>query len=220
MEILEGTRTDLTCAVLLIDDLTGMPPIGRMKVEMSEPEFKGILNRSGYYLFLNLNDKLLDVNSMIIVSDNNGNKYYQDRLLSLSKIEIAVNYPVIEVELLPATSYPFPTGTTLVRGIVLMDAIEAGKTIRVPVSGAKVEIKERGLVYVTNGRGDFVFYFKNLKSEDIVHEGQKKFIRMGSDTTFKLSVSCKGYKPYESSGHKAEFQTTTVINAVLEAEPV
>jgi hypothetical protein len=207
--------TDMTFAVLPEDDFTGEAPIGKLNVSIKEIDYAPVINRSGYYLFLNLEDKLPDNNTLIVESDSR--KYYHDQQISLLKADIT-NHSVVRVVLLPTSAYPFPSGTTLVRGIIVTEVMQGGNTIEKPVSGAKVEIKQRGLVCLTGDKGDFVFYFKDLRVEDILIEDQKKFIKMGMGTEFDLSVTCEGYKFFEESGHKAEAYTTTVVNATLEPE--
>lgn len=219
MEIHESLQTDLTCAVLLVDDFTGKTPLGRLKVAINKEIGRyGIANRSGYYLFLNLKDRLLDSSENTISVESQEN-YYQGKVIFFSKAEIA-NNPVVTINLFPSTSYPFSSNETLVRGTVMTEATLDGNTFLKPVSGAKVEIPARNLQFITGHSGDFIFCFSNLRKEDVVvADGQKRFIKMGSSTSFDLAITCKGFKSLNQPNCRAQAYTTTVIHtSPLEVE--
>jgi hypothetical protein len=208
MEILESIRSDLTLAALPIDDLTGKMPLGKLRVIVKELGYDGILNKSGYYIFLDSNDKLLDINTLTVESKE---KYYREASVLVSKDSLENNL-VVRVDLFPSASYPFASNETLVRGTIVTITTIDGKQVSRPVPRAKVEIQARNLTYMTGDNGDFVFYFKGLREEDVVDEDHKKFIRMGTSTTFDLSITCEGYEFVNQPDCKAEVYKTTVIH--------
>ena len=89
------------------------------------------------------------------------------------------------------------------------------KPLRKPVLGAEVELKDRDLTYTTEKNGDFLFYFKDLKEEDIIEKDEKKFIRMGNDTETDLIVTCPGFIDFKKSGCEFEVGKTAVFTVIL-----
>jgi hypothetical protein len=214
---------NLTIAVLPKDDFIGQKPIGRLKVFVKELEDHiPIINKSGYYVFLDINNKLEDDHSLVIESEE---KFYFRKSITIREIkqlqDLKTN-PAIEISLIPNASYPFSDGVSLGRGTVLTEQLGGGGReeensilLRKPVLGAKVELKDRDLTYTTEKNGDFLFYFKNLKEEDIIEKDEKKFIRMGNDTETDLIVTCPGFIDFKKSGCEFEVGKTAVFTVIL-----
>src|SRR5207247_1762399 len=185
---------NLSFAVLLVDDFTGAKPTTGITVSLKEPYRKGVLNDSGYYLFLDL-----DNSSKYTIAIQSDIDLYgaSEMTIDLEILRQDPNFqknPVVSVTLLPNTSYPFPLETTIINGIVqaVVPTFQGGSNEKAPVVGARVKIAERNLTYHTSERGDYFFYFKNLRTEDIVEEeiqpgqGTKRFIKMGASSSFTL----------------------------------
>jgi len=239
----ETFKSKLTLAVLLVDDFTGEAPIGDFEVSINQLSLMAQRNISGYYLFVDQADRLRDEYLLEIKNianpeartKNSELENYKsnfcivgsDLLERIQPMPILVgdinqnlqNDPVVRIALVPNTAYPFANGETLIRGIVQAAGVDSnGNSVIIPVAGAKVQIWDNKFSYDTDERGDFVFYFKNLKNEDIVQEDQKKFIKMGSDTVFDLNVSCEGFENFARENLRAEFGKTTTVNVTLVKE--
>lgn len=89
---------------------------------------------------------------------------------------------IIRIVLKPKPSYPFPSGATLIRGMV-QDS--DGN----PVSEAKVEVAGKKVSNRTTVKGEFVLYFKALTEDDIIIEDSKKFVKGNGDKTICLEAT-------------------------------
>lgn len=79
---------------------------------------------------------------------------------------MAMKNPVVQINLKPSPSYPFPGNATLIRGQVLWGP---GAKQGFPVDGANVNIVGKSMGTKTDINGEFVFYFRGLKSADITN---------------------------------------------------
>jgi len=215
---------NLSFAVLPVDDFTGERPLNTLKVSLQEPYREGIPNNSGYYLFLDL-----DANAkytIVVESDSDQYANYETTIdmATLRQDPTFQKNPVIPVSLLPNTAYPFSPQTTLIRGIV-QTAVASSGANNTPVAGAEAKINERNLTYITSEKGDYIFYFKKLRTEDIIEEevqpgqGKKRFIKMGTSSLFTLVVNHPDYTEFKQSNNRAEESKTTVLNVVLIGSP-
>ena len=136
------------------------------------------MNSTGYYLFLDIENNINggDENHITIAVDS---EYFIpfEKLINLKEmIENHINFqrnPVVEVRLKPNVAYPFPPGTSLIRGVVF------DSESKEPVPDAKVQLDDRNLVATTDENGEFLFYFGELKASDIMQkqvpdQGSKK----------------------------------------------
>lgn len=154
---------NLSFAVMLIDDYTGERPVGRIQVEIKEIDRRALKNSSGYYFFTGLETGKYNVSI-------NPELYFPEEIIvDMSTFSDPKN-PVIEVNgkpevaLKPNPRYPFPVSSTLVRG-----RIESGSGK--PVASLKVGVKGKSIENITDKRGEFVLYFKDIvKTENIVLE--------------------------------------------------
>jgi hypothetical protein len=108
----------ISFAVLLVDDFTGENPAPGISVWLKEPYREGILNNSGYYLFLDLDNSA----KYTIVVQSDLNPYSaSETTIDLAILRQDPNFqknPVVSITLFLNTSYPFPLGTTTIKGIV------------------------------------------------------------------------------------------------------
>jgi hypothetical protein len=204
MPVIDGYRiyapqtltTRLSMAVSLVDDYTGKQPEGKVKVFLKGKKIKSIKNPSGYYLFLDLPEKEYIVRVEA--------SYYIQAEIPGKPAELDPLAPVIEIELKPKPSYPFPTGATLIRGMV-RDVHEK------PVEDAGVEVVGMEVSNRTTEKGEFLLYFKELGEEDLV---SKKFIKgiMGKKLRLKAAQGSKiGFMDLE----QVEEGKTTVLKGDL-----
>jgi hypothetical protein len=180
--------TRLSVAVSLMDDFTGEQPIGSVMVFLSVPRLEPIKNPSGYYLFLDLPDSEYQVRVE--------SAYYFDVNEKVVPANLAPLNPVIEIILKPKPSYPFSSGTTLIRGMV-RDSDEN------PVPGAQVEVSGKGINNMTSEKG--------LKDDDLIND---KFIKDNGDKIVFLEAI------NESASGKVEVEQVEVGKTTILEAPI
>jgi hypothetical protein len=173
---MEVLVTELSLAIELIDDFTDRQPIGEIKVVVKEQNIQALRNRSGYHLFLAPDlpegDHKVQVRSL----------YYFDEKTNVT-LPLETPQSPVKIILKPKPSYPFPSGATLLRGIVQG---QDGS----PVSGATVTAKlteGKEVSNQTSEKGEFALYFKALTEEDIEIVDGKKFVK-GEDGTESIEL--------------------------------
>jgi len=203
----------MTFAVLPIDDFTGECPLGKIKIYFNHIKYESATNSSGYYLFLNLQDALLDSGNILKLESVE--QYYQEKSITFSKDDITTNNLVFQINLGPSGSYPFGKDKTLIKGTIMTEISTNGEVLLKPIVGANVELGARNLNANSDDNGVFVFYFKNLREEDIIVEDKKNFINMGGTNIFDLLITSQNYNPIQVTNCKAEMYKTTVISTQL-----
>jgi hypothetical protein len=143
--------TDLSMAVWLVDEYTKKEPIGYIKVTVKEGDIEAVKNLSGYYCFIDMATGNYTVN---IKSD-----WYFPKETTVDISTLDPKNPAVEIELKPMPSYPFPKHATVVRGVVM--------GTNGPVANADIEVVDKTIKTITDDRGEFVLYFKGIKTEDI-----------------------------------------------------
>lgn len=196
----QTVTTKLSMAVSLIDDYTGKRPTGWVKVFLEGEDLKSIKNPGGYYLFINLPGNEYQVH---VEAEHYFN---EDKTVKLSDLD-PLN-PVVQVKLNPRPSYPFPSGTTLIRGMVC-DVDEN------PVPGVKVEVLEKNVINITTEKGEFVLYFKGLTEDNIKKEGGKRFVKVDSNTTVSLEAAWDSKKGSSNLEKVEEGQTTVLEEPII-----
>jgi hypothetical protein len=188
--------TRLSMAISLVDDYTGKQPDGKVKVFLKGKKIKSIKNPSGYYLFLDLPEE-----EYIIRVEAS---HYFEVEIPGKPAELDPLAPVLEVKIKPKPSYTFPTGATLIRGMV-RDVHEK------PVEDAEVEVVGIDVSNRTSEKGEFVLYFKALGEDNLVN---KKFVKgiMGKKLRLKATQGSKiGFMDLE----QVEEGKTTVLQGDL-----
>ncbi len=151
----------LSFAIWLIDDYTEGKPVGGIRVEIKDTGKKAFRNLSGYYCFTGLEAGSYTVSIKPEL-------YFPEEIIADMLAFSDPKNPVVEVNgkpeiaLKPNPGYPFPASATLVRGL-----IESGSGK--PVAGLRVRVKGKDIENLTDSRGEFVLYFKNLvKTEEVI----------------------------------------------------
>jgi hypothetical protein len=152
--------TNLTFAVWLVDEFTQQRPVGAAQVMLKDGNVKAPQNLSGYFLFNDLAPGIYTVRSEL--------EFYHPAEETVDTTTLDPKSPVLQIVLKPAPQYPFPAGGTILRGLV---------TNGEPVVGAAVSVTGKPITTVTGGHGEFVLYFKGIKTETITVVIQK-----GADT--------------------------------------
>lgn len=151
----------LSFAVWVIDEYTGQKPSGKIRVEIKETGKKASQNFSGYYFFTDLHAEgsyTLSIKSEL---------YFPEEITVDMSAFSDPKKPVIEINgkpeiaLKPNPGYPFSGNATLLRGQI---ESSSGK----PVAGLRVGVDGKNIENLTDSRGEFVLYFKNIiKSEEV-----------------------------------------------------
>jgi hypothetical protein len=174
MSVLLETRvTRLSLAVRLLDDFTGAGPRGAVSVAIGDRT--ALRKPSGHFLFLDLPPGMV----LVTVAPD----YYLAEELTTVVPRPDPRDPVVEQALVPNRLYPFPRGSTLVRGLVRSTAGD-------PVAGASVQGVGRPTRTGTDGR--FVAYFTALTEDDVVLVGpeRRRLVKAADGSTdLDLSVS-------------------------------
>ncbi len=135
----------------ITDNLTGRMVPDAIKVSIPENKRLAYRNLSGYFIFTDLCD---GVYSVMIESEL---FFSVSKQIDTSSID--PKNPVVSVQLIPKPSYPFPENSTLIRGLV--------NSITGPVDNALIKVIGKQFETITDERGEFVLYFKNIKHEQI-----------------------------------------------------
>lgn len=160
--------TNLSLAVWLVDDFTKDKPVDSVKVIIKEGEIKTIKNLSGYYLFNDLSPGNYTVR---VESD-----FYFPVEESVNISHHTSKNPVIEITLKSKPCYLFPSNATLVRGKVSNSG---------PIADAEVTVIGKTIKTITDERGEFVLYFKGIKTEGITIEIKKDGNTKSANTTIE-----------------------------------
>lgn len=179
-------RTKLTFAILLKDAFaSGRKLFGRSSTALQNNAKQPIINRSGIYCYTDL-----PVGKYSVATDTG---FYRDRTIDIETAELDTKFPAVDVSLEPDLNYPFPSGTTLLKGVVKSE----GGAI---VAEALVEIKDMNKEFVTNEMGRFVFYFKGLEEAeekvtlDVSHDGfknKKEHVNVIQGETTVIEITLK-----------------------------
>lgn len=144
--------TRLTFAVLLRDGFAPRNGLtGGCQISLAGGEAAPVMNRSGHYCFVDLPE-----GDYTVVTST---KYYLDQEVAVATAVLDPKSPAIVIDLEPSLAYPFPPGTTLLKGRIV-DLAGGG------VSGAQVEIQSLGRRLVSDQHGMFLFYFKGLDQDE------------------------------------------------------
>ena len=150
----------LSFAVMLIDEYTQDGPSGRIEVKIKEGGPAAARNLSGYFL---VTDRAPGLYTVSIEAD-----YYFAAEQVVNTPTLDPKAPVVLIVLKPNPRYPFPAGATLLRGVVVNSS---------PVAGAAISVTGKTITTNSDQQGEFVLYFRGIKTEAITVVIQK-----GSDT--------------------------------------
>lgn len=173
----------LSLAVRVTDGVTGSRPVHEPEVRVREVAERPARNLSGYHLFFDLPDE------EVTVTAKGGDRYHDaSTTVDLDPEGDSVHDPgdAVELALVPTPSYEFPAGLTRVRGTVF-----DGSTA---VPGAEVTVAGHSQTTTTTGAGEFVYYFDDVDSSEIVRadidgdNGEERVYRpSGSDPVIEVS---------------------------------
>ena len=170
------------------DAVTGGRVPVPLEVRLKDVAAEPIAAYSGIYCFTDL--KLAAGNYTVQVSSakSDPGRYFDvERQFTLATIPPATDplkRNLVEVTLLPRTSYPFDGQTTLVRSRLVKTSD------RSPIANAQISLTldsvDKGLWQQTDERGEFVIFFPRAAPEDNSSAGLKDF-------KFKLHFDIPGH---------------------------
>lgn len=179
--------TRVALAIELADDLTGREAHGSLIVRGNGNRV-AVRNLSGYFLFF-------DIPTGTVHVSLEAEQYLPDEVDVTLPRPTPLN-PLVQRVLLPNQRYPFPGGTTVVRGLVTNPA--GG-----PVQGANIQGVGRSTR--TDAGGHFVAYFRALDEDDVTVVAGRRLVKAADGTTnLQLTVT------------HASFQTATVAVSNIE----
>jgi hypothetical protein len=149
--------TRLTFAVRLVDEFTQLGVTGNVKVTLTGQGVIAAKNLGGYFLFNDLPSGTYTVRAE--------SEFYLPAEVTVDTSTLDPRNPVFQIILKPAVSYPFSGAATLIRGAVTNGA---------PVAGADVSVTGKSITSSTDEHGEFVLYFRGIKTEAItvvIHKG-------------------------------------------------
>ena len=201
MRLLERRVTRLSLAVRLADEFApGRRVVGDVTVTVADRPWRARRNPSGDFLFLELPPGPATIRVTAA--------FYLEETRTVA-LPLAALAPVVAVTLKPAWFYPFPTGATLVQGLVRDPAEQ-------PVTGVAVTLVERNLATRSGADGRFVIALNGLVEDDISVAGDRRLVKPGpSGTTFHLRLEHPGFQTGTVGiGEVEEGRRTVVAPAV------
>lgn len=170
------------------DAVTGGRVPVPLEVRLKDVTAEPIAAYSGIYCFTDL--RLTPGNYTVQVrtlKDARSRYFDVEKQFTLTAVPPAVDplkRNLVEVKLLPRTSYPFDSQTTLVRGRLLTASDRSG------VEKAQIfltlDTVDKGLWQQTDERGEFVIFLPRTEPEDVPTAGLKDF-------KFKLRFEIPGH---------------------------
>jgi hypothetical protein len=171
----------VSLAVQVADDFAPRGrPLGEIAVTLQGQHRAPVVTPGGYRVFLELpaGPAVVDVRG----------RFYLDESRTVNVPLADRRNPLLTVTLTPRWSYPFPEGTTLVRGRVLDPDGSA-------LGGAQVELAGAGRQTRTSEDGRFVLYITGLSEEEVTTSGGRLLVRAsGGGTAFSLRVRQAGFQ--------------------------
>lgn len=177
----------LAFALRLTDAFTGLEPRGRVNIRLNGARIDVPRNRSGYYLFLNLPLSNPNGSAASYRLEVQSDFYVTQVQENIRPREMDRRNPVVSLGLTPLPSYPFPVGSTLIRGMV---QDQAGH----PIAGAVVEIRNSTIQNATTASGEFVLYFRQILPDDVGIVGGKRFMVVNNSTNLRIRASHPDFK--------------------------
>ena len=191
--ITERTFSRVSFAVRLIDEFSTRPSlIGTTQVFITGTGETAIPKPTGYHVFTDLTGTNVTVRIE--------NKNYAPKEVAVNIPALDARNPVTAQMMKPSVLYPFPPGSTLVRGVIV-DAAQR------PIRGAHVSITGGAVSNESGDDGRFVLYWGPLDEDDITVVDRRRLVKVGNSTTIEVSVSHPSFQP-----------TDVTIGIVVEAE--
>ncbi len=179
--------------------------IGETSVFLRENGLQALKNPSGYFVFMDLMG-----DSFTLRVEN---KYYFDMELPVTISQLDPDYPLVSGLLIPNCLYPFPTGSTSIRGRV-------SDTNGNPITGASIKIASNTVANQSDMSGCFVLYFGALTEVDIDVQNSHRYIKVNNDTEIELEVKHPNYKSKTETIGEVEEGGTVIVKTPITLDPI
>lgn len=167
-------------------------PLGNINIFLENEQLNGIRNYSGYYAFINLEDgeytvrieseyyhtKEFTVILPSLGSPPEGTIPSDDEDLALQDYNDVL---VVTATVRPKPTYPFPSGSSLIRGIVFDGENN-------PLPDAIVSVVGNEIRNTTTEAGEFVLYFTQLTRDDVVINSEGITLVNGGGGTEEIRI--------------------------------
>lgn len=185
-----GTWTTMLSLVVVLEDgFTGKSPVRGPQVYLEDVDAEPVTTPSGYQVFLDL---LPDPVTVVV---DGGDRFLDERREDVDVIDLSDtntdvdpadpdSLPIETVVLRPAPAYRFPSGATMVRGVVRTASDE-------PVSDATVSIDKLDPIVETTTRGEFVL-FVDPEDDDVSIHADETVTIAGNLPTVDVSHPAHG----------------------------
>ena len=202
MTITERSLSRVSLAVRLLDDFSGRPSlIGATQVFITGSGRTAVQKSGGYYVFMDLTG----TNVTIRIE----NTHYFPAEVAINIAGLDPRNPVIARTMKPAGLYPFPAGTTLVRGVIRDPAGQA-------VQGAHVSVTGTAIANDSGNDGRFVLYWGPLDEDDISVVNHRRLVKVGNSTTINLTVTHPSFQPADTSiGTVVEGELKMLVSPIV-----
>jgi hypothetical protein len=176
---------DLMLAVRVTDGVTNGQPVHDPEVRVRGVDEQPVRNLSGYYLFFDLPEE------EVTVTVAGGDRYHDaTTTVDLDPGGGSAHDPgdAVELTVAPTPAYQFPAGLTRVRGTIF----DGNAT----VPEGEVTVAGHPQTTTTTEAGEFVYYFDDIDSNDIVRadidgdsQDERVYRPSGSDPVFEVTRS-------------------------------
>lgn len=205
MAVVERFIRTVAFAVRLHDDFFRQGFLsGQTKVFLSGSGVTAVENPSRYHVFTDL------IGTAFTVRVENA--YYFNQEVSVSIPALDPRNPVVSVTMKPKYLYPFPAGSTLIRGA----AVGPGGT---PVEGAAISVVGSSVTNKSEQDGRFVLYFGPLTEDNIAVTGTRRYVKIGVSTTLQIRVVHPSYAPKTVTIGTVEEATTKLLTTPITLSP-
>jgi hypothetical protein len=181
MTITERAVARVSFAVRLLDDFAARSSlVGTTEVFITASGKRGLQTPSGYHVFTDLTA------ANVTIRIENRNYFPKEVAIDIAALD--PRNPVITQTMKPSYLYPFPTGSTLVRGAV-RDA--AGS----PVRGATVAVTGSTIANASGEDGRFVLYWGPLDEDAVSVVNHRRLVKVANSTAIALHVTHPSFQP-------------------------
>lgn len=173
-----------SAALVMIDDFSDALIAGSIKFLVDDQSASPILNRSGYFVFFGLSP---GVHNVRVRAEG-----FQEEVMT-AVVRADQKAEIRAIRLRPLPSYPFPNGTTILRG----EVFETGTELPLAEVAVSLAIRGKELSTVTTLKGEFVIYLARLTDSASKKVNGKVFVRGGEDG---VELSPRFVKPGHEDG--------------------
>ena len=147
----EKIKSSLSLAVILKDDLTPDKSVkGEVFLMATGIKKQPIRHKTGYFLFMDLPKREYQLTA--------GGRFYKLENYPINMDSINPKEPFVEVFLKQKSIYPFPQGSTVIKGSIINSENKL-------ISDASIKIKETDTETISENDGGFFFYFDTVDED-------------------------------------------------------